>query len=140
MKVIIDTNVLVKALLGSSGSNRKVIEQSFKQRIQPQIANALYLEYEDVFERSAILNKCLLTSKGRSQFLDNFLSICRWNELYYSWRPNLFDESDNHIIELAVAVGASYVITNNVRDFRSAELRFDEVKIVTSGELLEKLL
>lgn len=140
MKAVIDTNVLVGALLSGSGSNRKVIEQSFRRKIQPQIANALYLEYEDVFERSTILEKCLLTPEGLSQFLDDFLSICRWNELYYMWRPNLKDEGDNHIIELAVAAGANYVVTNNVRDFRAAELRFDEIHIVTPNQLLEVLL
>ena len=140
MKAVIDTNVLVGALLSGSGSNRKVIEQSFRRKVQPQIANALYLEYEDVFERSTILEKCLLTPEERSQFLDDFLSICRWNELYYMWRPNLKDEGDNHIIELAVAAGANYVVTNNVRDFRAAELRFDEIHIVTPIQLLEVLL
>ena len=140
MKVVIDTNVLIGALLSGSGSNRKVIEQCFKRSIQPQIANALYLEYEDVFERSTILEKCSLTPEERSQFLDDFLSICRWNELYYMWRPNLKDEGDNHIIELAVAVGANYVVTNNVRDFKTAELRFDEIHIITTSQLLEVLL
>jgi putative PIN family toxin of toxin-antitoxin system len=140
MKVIVDTNVLVGALLSGTGSNRKVIELCFRRKLAPQVTNALYLEYEDVFERDFVLEKSLLTPKERSQFFDDFLSVCRWNELYYTWRPNLVDEGDNHIIELAVAANANYVITNNVRDFKSAELRFDEIVVLTPNELLENLL
>lgn len=140
MKVVIDTNVLVGALLSGAGSNRKVIELSFKRIIQPQLANPLYLEYEEVFERSTVLEKCRLNETERSQFLDDFLSVCRWSELYYTWRPNLKDEGDNHLIEVAVASGATYIVTHNVRDFRAAELRFDDLEIVTPSALLEKLL
>jgi len=54
-----------------------------------------------------------------------------------SWRPNLPDEGDNHIVELAVAGGAAMIVTNNVRDFRGAELRFPRVRIVAPRELVE---
>ena len=30
------------------------------------------------------------------------MSRCRWVEVFYAWRPNLPDEADNHLIELAV--------------------------------------
>ena len=33
----------------------------------------------------------------------SFLSLCEWVPVYYLWRPNLRDEGDNHLIELAVA-------------------------------------
>jgi hypothetical protein len=35
-----------------------------------------------------------------------FLSVCHWCEIYYLWRPNLADEADNHVLELAVAAAA----------------------------------
>ena len=50
--------------------------------------------------------------------------------MYYSWRPNLRDEGDNHLIELAVAGGADMIVTNSVRDFRGAELRFGSIRVV----------
>ncbi len=40
------------------------------------------------------------------------------------WRPNLKGESDNQLIELAVAGGASKIVTANIRDFVRAELPF----------------
>jgi predicted nucleic acid-binding protein len=55
---------------------------------------------------------------------------------YGLWRPNLRDEGDNHVIELAVAGGAEAIITRNTRDFRFAELRFPSIQILTPESLL----
>jgi uncharacterized protein len=75
---------------------------------------------------------------GRS-CLQPFLSVCKWVEIYFSWRPNLPDEADNHIVELAVAGGATVIVTNNVRHFRLGDLRFPGVRAVTPREFLEEL-
>lgn len=68
-----------------------------------------------------------------------FLSVCEWVQVYFSWRPNLPDEGDNHVVELAVAGGAGIIVTNNVADFRSSELHFPQVRIVTPRELAKEL-
>ncbi|MCP4751680.1 MAG: PIN domain-containing protein, partial [Proteobacteria bacterium] len=71
------------------------------------------------------------------QALDDFLSICRWVRVYYSWRPNLRDEGDNHLIELAVAGGTKVIITKNIRDFQESELSFPEISILAPNQFLE---
>lgn len=48
-----------------------------------------------------------------------------FHEVYYLWRPNLLDEKDNFILELAVAGGAESIITFNKKDFKTMELKFD---------------
>ncbi len=69
--------------------------------------------------------------------LDIFTARCRWTRVYFAWRPNLRDEGDNHVVELAVAGGASAIVTRNVKDFViGAELRFPHLEILTPGRLL----
>ncbi len=68
------------------------------------------------------------------------MKCCRWCRIYYTWRPNLQDEGDNHIIELAVAGGAGYIITKNIKDLKSGELLFDNLRIVTPDEFIEEAL
>ena len=63
----------------------------------------------------------------------------RWVKIYYGWRPNLRDEGDNHLIELAVVGSARAVVTHNVRDLRRAELRWTDLLVLTPSECLEKL-
>jgi len=56
--------------------------------------------------------------------------------IYYLWRPNLPDEADNCLLELAVAGNAAWIVTHNVRDFRNAELNFPEIRIIIPEEVL----
>ena len=48
------------------------------------------------------------------------------------------DESDNHVVELAVAGGAQAIVTRNVRDFARMELRFPALRIVTPADLAKE--
>ena len=57
---------------------------------------------------------------------------------YYLWRPNLPDEADNHLIELAVAGGASHIVTGNLKDFRNAQLSFPHLHIVSANDYLKE--
>jgi predicted nucleic acid-binding protein len=59
-------------------------------------------------------------------------------ETFFLWRPNLPDEGDNHLIELAVAGGATTIVTHNVRDLRGGELRFPQIAVETPGEFMKK--
>ena len=77
--------------------------------------------------------------EATEDFLDIFLAQARWVHIYYSWRPNLRDESDNHLVELAIAGGARCIVSRNVRDLKAMELRFDDLQIVTPSQLLRSL-
>ncbi|UZA04722.1 PIN domain-containing protein [Moraxella bovis] len=52
------------------------------------------------------------------------------------WRPNLKDEGDNHLIELAVAGNANIIVSHNQKDFRQNELNFG-IQILTPEQLLQ---
>ncbi len=70
--------------------------------------------------------------------MEAFFAVSQWTEMYYLWRPNLRDEGDNHVIELAVAGNAEAIVTRNRRDFERAELRFPQVRIVTPAQCLKE--
>ena len=62
----------------------------------------------------------------------------RWVTVYYGWRPNLPDEGDNHLIELALAGGAHAIETHNLRDLRGGELRLGKLRVFTPAQCLEE--
>jgi predicted nucleic acid-binding protein len=99
---------------------------------------ALVHEYEGVASRPAVAARCPLTAREREQVVDAFLSVCEWVRIAFLWRPNLPDEADNHLIELAVAGGASAVVTNNLRDLRRG-LVFPGLRILTPARLVQGL-
>lgn len=136
MKVVIDTNVFVSAIMNADGAPREVIRLCFDEKIIPMMANALFSEYEDVCHRDDLFDRSPLSLEERAELLDAFFSCCQWVPIYFLWRPNLRDEADNHVVELAVGGGAEVIITANKRDFVQAELAFPKLEILTAGEFL----
>ena len=134
--IVIDTSVIISALIGKKGPSREVLRKSLLGEYKVLISNALFLEYEDVSKRKQILDVCPLTGKEITELLNALYSLCNWVPIYYLWRPNIADEGDNFLIELALAGNATHIVTNNISDLKNAELNFPDLKIVTPARLL----
>jgi len=134
----VDTNVLVSAMYSENGAAREVVRRCLQGQTHPLIGNALFAEYEDVFARSAPFQNAVINEKDRIEVLDAFLSICTWVNISYLWRPNLKDEADNHVVELAVAGNAEAIITGNQKDLISGELKFEAIKLHTPASFLKE--
>ena len=135
-RIILDTNVLVSALTSAEGSSRTVLRGVLQGKWQPLISLSLFLEYEDVLSRPQTIKRCPLPEVERESLIDAFASRCQMLELHYMWRPNLRDEADNHVFELAVAAQDAALLTWNLRDFASAELRFPHIRVLTPAQWL----
>jgi uncharacterized protein len=138
VKVVVDTSVFVSAVLSRDGASREVIRQCLLGNIEPLIGNALFNEMEDVCSRGAVSKSKLIDDNEKRELLQAFLSVCTWVPIYFLWRPNLPDEGDNHVLELAVAGQAMYIVTFNTKDFNRSELKFPGIEVVLPGELLSK--
>jgi predicted nucleic acid-binding protein len=99
---------------------------------------ALLTEYEDVLGRESLFEDCRLSRSEREELLDIYLSVCSWTRIYFAWRPNLRDEGDNHVLELAIAGGARCIVTRNIRDFVSMELKFPNLAVATPEDFLKE--
>ncbi len=133
--VVIDTNVFVSALRSGGGASREVIRRALDGVYRPLFSNALWLEYEDLLGRPIWTTE---TTQGeRREVMAALAASGEWITIWFAWRPNLRDEGDNHLFELAVAGGARAVITHNVRDLRRGELIWDDILILTPAECLE---
>jgi uncharacterized protein len=137
-KVVIDTNVFVSALLSADGASRGILRLALSGEIKPIFSNALFAEYEALLGRSPLWVSCVLSQSEREDLLDALIAVSDWVAIHFLWRPNLGDEADNHVLELAVAGGAPYIITANVRDFKRAELLFPTVKILTPAAFFKE--
>jgi len=134
MKLVIDTNVLVSALRSGRGAAYRLLRTIRRDEIPFAISVALVLEYEDVFSRPGMIPG--LPPSAVIRFLDAFIAIAEHQAVYFMWRPYLPDPKDDLILEVAVAAGASHIVTYNGRDFRGAE-RFG-LRVVTPVELLRQ--
>ena len=114
-RVVVDTNVFIAALISPAEINRQVVRACLAGRAVPLMGAALFHEYEDLLGREELMAKCPLSLVERKLLLESFLSVAEWVRVYYLWRPNLPDEGDNHLIELAIAGGAERIITRATR-------------------------
>ena len=137
MNVVIDTNIWISALISKESFNRDIIRLALEEKIFPQISTTLFWEYEDVMRRDKIKSLYYLDEEEIKELFNAFLSTCSWNEIFYLWRPNLSDEGDNFLIELAVASNSEIIITNNIKDVKFGELNFD-IEVLTSEEFLKR--
>ena len=71
-KVVIDTSVLISALIGKTGPAREVVRQCLLGQLKPLIRTTLFLEYEAVSKREKIKELCPLTQDEVNELLAAF--------------------------------------------------------------------
>jgi putative PIN family toxin of toxin-antitoxin system len=134
--VVIDTSVLISALIGEEGPSREILRRSLEGKYIPLINKALFSEYGDVSSIKRILDACPLNPQEICELINSLYSVCQWVSVYFLWRPNLKGEGGNFLIELALAGNADAIISNSVKDLHGAALKFPELRILTPDKML----
>ena len=137
-RIVIDTNIFVSAIMNKHGAPRQVLRLALQGDVVPIMGNALFSEYEDLLARDALFKDAPITLEERAALFDAVMSISVWVPIYYLWRPNLRDEADNHLVELALAGGAKVIVSANKRDLLGGELQLGELRVLTAGEFIEE--
>jgi putative PIN family toxin of toxin-antitoxin system len=133
-KVIVDTNVLVSALIQRSYPYRILYALVLEDKIRLCISQPLLVEYYDVLGRSKF--------RQYRDFADKVNTVLAGLEIkaeryYPTVRLNLIsDKDDNKILELADVCLADFVITGNTTDFTFPY--YKQTKIVTPREYWEQ--
>lgn len=105
--VVLDTNVLVAGLCRREHSpSYRILKNVQAGNIPLALTQKLFLEYEAVLKRPRILKLLDATGEEVQMILNALIAIARESDVHYLWRPNLRDESDNFVLESALASGA----------------------------------
>ncbi len=79
-----------------------------------------------------------LTGDDIGQLLDYLCRVGRPAVVRFRVRPSLPDPGDELVLEAAVASGAGWIVTHNVRHLAAGAARFG-VEVLTPGEALRRL-
>ena len=131
-RVVLDTNILVTALLSKKGASFKLLSMIDDQRLEVVLSTPLVKEYEDVLLRK----KLALSKEDIDAVLDYMCQIGSHHKIYYLWRPILKDIKDDMVLELAVKANA-VIVTYNKKDFAQAR-KFD-IDVLSAKEFLQLL-
>ena len=137
MEIVQDTNVFVAAIRSPDGASAEVLDRCLSLQDQAVMGAALFGEYEELINKESLWRGIPVTQSEREMLLDDFCAASVWQPVYFSWRPNLQDADDNHVLELAIAAGVEHLVTHNTRDFKRSALKFDVPRVVTPAQHLK---
>ena len=138
MRITLDTNVLYQALRDSAGASHYIFQLIRSRQLEMVISVAVFLEYRDVLLRPSTLEDLGLSQNDIEAVLRFIAYVANPFSVRFLMRPNLIDESDNMLVDLAFASNSRFLVTNNISDFiRNAELKFDFL-VTTPGLFVKR--
>jgi putative PIN family toxin of toxin-antitoxin system len=138
MKVVLDTDVVLAAVLSETGASRQLLLRVVDGVLPAVVSVPLMLEYEVVLKRPKHLQASGLTVNDVEIILDQLAASMQPVDLFFLWRPLLRDAEDDMVLETAVNGGADTVVTFNAGDFSDVPRRFG-IGISRPGDLLRRL-
>ena len=129
-KIILDTNIIVSALISNSIPTKILYELVLTQKVKTCLSDAIFEEYLEVMNREKFSRYPHFKAKAdivlnKLREISKFYKTDRKIEL-------LTDTSDNKFLELAAVSSADYLITGNTLDFRITQ--FEYTRILTPRE------
>ena len=126
-KIILDTNVIVSALLSNGIPSQIINELVLERKVLVCISEEVLEEYFEVLARPKFSK-----IRGFKAKADLVLTVI--DDIAEKYSPNLKidliqDASDNKFLELALASQADYLITGNTSDFTME--RFEKTVVTT---------
>lgn len=114
-KVIIDTNVIVSALISKSIPSRILFDIVFNKLVLTCLSSEVFEEYVEVLDREKF-------SKFHNFKSNAIIVLSVMKEIAIFFEPGfvinlLSDKKDNMFFELAEVSNADFLITGNTKDF-----------------------
>ena len=135
LDAILDTNVLLSGLKSRNGKSFRLLQAFSEERFVISISVPLVLEYEAILKKQ--LDRKIFSENDIESIIDYVCKIGRHIKVYYLWRPILKDSFDDHLLEVAVAANAKWIITYNIKDIELTK-KFG-ISAVTPNEFLTML-
>jgi len=139
-KVVLDTSVLIAAIRSDRGASRQLLEAALEGRLTPLISVPLFLEYEAVMKRPEHLEAAGMSISGVDEMLAALIQVAVSVAFAFMLRPRLTDPQDEMVLDTAANGRADFLVTLNVRDFRSqsGQFGFEIVSPLEMWRLLRK--
>lgn len=135
MRLVLDTNVIVAAMLSPGGASAEVIRLAARGRVTLIGTLSLALEYLEVCARSDVRARSLVSEAEGLRFADEVAALLSPVDVRFRWRPAGPDPDDDHVIEAALNGAADAIVTFNRRDFEEASRRFN-LPILTPADIV----
>ena len=129
MRVVLDTNIVVSAMLNASGTAAAALRLGLNRHVQLCVSDAMLEEYEGVrrrpkFRRPPQVVTALMKSIRAVAEKFEPTAVLSVSE----------DEADNRFLECAEAADADYIVTGNQQHFPAS---WRGTRIISARQLVE---
>ena len=124
-KLILDTNIIISALISNSIPTKILYELVLPQKVKTCLSDEIFSEYVAVMNREKFAKYANFKTNA-----DIVLSKLREISTFYKTDQRvevLTDASDNKFLELASVSSADYLITGNILDFQITEFEYTRI-------------
>ena len=137
MRVILDTNVLVSALLKKSSTPHKIYQLFKEQKFTLIISPVILYEIEEVISRDYIVKRTQMTRSEREEFMRELIELSYIVPGVTQVKVIKEDPDDDKFIAAALDGMANYIVSG---DRHLLDLKeYQGIKIVTPGQFIEEL-
>jgi uncharacterized protein len=132
IRVVLDTNIIVSALLQPLGPPAQVFTLAIGGSLQLCVRGNIYAEYEEVISRPRFERPVAVIAGSLQAIRDKSF----WVRPAETIRA-CADPDDDMFLECAQAAQADYLVTGNLKHF---PVSWENTRIVTARELLDIIL
>ncbi len=128
MKVVLDTNVVVSALINPYGAPASILGLVLEEKIEICYDIRILIEYQEVLQRPKF-GFSQREIHGLLEYIEEIGSPCIATKISLRLR----DPSDSPFLEVASVSGADFLVTGNTRHFPK---RIKTTKIATPADFI----
>lgn len=134
IKVFLDTDVLISALLSDKGASYKLINE---MKVKMIISKAIVAEITEVARREDIDKAAVRTILKKTKLIHLLFPKQKILQKYSKY---VFDEQDSHVIAGAHISKSDFLLTHNIRHYHVVKIKNDlGIKVFRPGDFLQYL-
>jgi putative PIN family toxin of toxin-antitoxin system len=137
-KVVLDSNVLLRALLSRTGPSAELLEQVLQGRIQLVLSPTIVREVRKGFFKPTVRQRYPLSLQDIAEYLARLQRLSVLLPADVDVKGGSRDPKDNPILACAVSGGADFLITDDRRHLLPMK-HFHGVQIVSVPDFLKRL-
>lgn len=134
IKVFLDTDVLISALLSQKGASYKLINDTKFKKI---ISKTITEEINEVSRRENVNKGAVRAILKKTKIIPLFLSK---EKLLKTYSKYVFDEEDSHVVAGAYISKSNFLLTHNIKHYHVVKIKNDlGIKVMRPGDFLQYL-
>ena len=137
LKIVLDTNVFVSALINPRGKPAQILNYVFESKVRLFTSPSIIEELERVLSYPKLVKRHGLEKEELKKFVSDLLSILSLVEGKKAIEVIVEDPADNNYLSCALDAKADFIVSGDIHLLNLRE--YEGIQIITPAQFLEML-